>query len=180
MGPQPLPWGSSSTMKILFLHSLQSPKWAASQVVLSCSTLGLRTAQWSVTTAANMDEMPTRITRKVIFTLVFLSSSMVTVEDKWALSLYRSLKVLLSLNWFFSLVYFSGAKKNVKVTRQHAISSLKRRCLQISASAWKKRPDNSALVFSLSLSLPVGQSFSMVGCVFRPAFMMQTEKKFIN
>ncbi len=76
MGPQPLPWGSSSTMKMLFLQSLQRPKWAASQVALSFSTRGLSTAQWSVTTAASMADMPTKITTDVILTLVACSSNM--------------------------------------------------------------------------------------------------------
>lgn len=76
MGPQPLPWGSSSTMKMLFLQSLQRPKWAASQVALSFSTRGLSTAQWSVTTAASIDDMPTTITTDVILTLVACSSNM--------------------------------------------------------------------------------------------------------
>lgn len=76
MGPQPLPWGSSFTMKMLFLQSLQRPKWAASQVALSFSTRGLSTAQWSVTTAASMADIPTRITPDVIFTFVACSSNM--------------------------------------------------------------------------------------------------------
>lgn len=75
MGPHPLPWGSSFTMKMLFLQSLQRPKCAASQVALSFSTRGLRTAQWSVTTAASMADMPTTITTDVIFTLVACSSN---------------------------------------------------------------------------------------------------------
>ncbi len=143
IGPQPLPWGSSSTMKILFVHSLQSPKWAASQVVLSRSTLGLSTAQWSVTTAANMDEMPTRITRKVIFTLVFLSSSMVASEDTFESVSALELTPLCSL-----LLRHLEKCKSHKASRYLFTPA---RCPQISASAWKKRPDNSALVFSLSL-----------------------------
>lgn len=75
MGPQPLPWGSSFTIKMLFLQSLQRPKCAASQVALSFSTRGLSTAQWSVTTAASMADMPTTITTDVIFTLVACSSN---------------------------------------------------------------------------------------------------------
>ena len=80
MGPQPLPWGSSSTMKMVFLQSLQRPKWAASQVALSFSTRGLSTAQWSVTTAASMADMPTRITTDVILTLVACSSNMLRAK----------------------------------------------------------------------------------------------------
>lgn len=80
MGPQPLPWGSSSTMKMLFLQSLQRPKWAASHVALNFSTRGLSTAQWSVTTAASIDDMPTTITTEVILTLVACSSNMLLLD----------------------------------------------------------------------------------------------------
>lgn len=79
MGPQPLPWGSSCTMKMLFLQSLQRPKCAASQVALSFSTRGLSTAQWSVTTAASMADIPTKITTDVIFTLVACSSNILSL-----------------------------------------------------------------------------------------------------
>ncbi|KAJ7989717.1 hypothetical protein DPEC_G00307420 [Dallia pectoralis] len=70
MGPQPWPSGSSSTMKMLFLQNFQRPKWTASQVVLSLLNTGLRTVQWSVTTAASMQEIPIRMTKNVIFTLL--------------------------------------------------------------------------------------------------------------
>ena len=69
-------------MKMLFLQSLQRPKWAASQVLLSFSTLGLSTAQWSVTTAANMEEIPTRMTREASFTLVLYFSHMMLSASK--------------------------------------------------------------------------------------------------
>lgn len=55
-----------------FLHSLHRPKWAASQVWLTLSTRGLSTAQWSVTTAVNMQAIPTRSTKMEIFIFVRL------------------------------------------------------------------------------------------------------------
>lgn len=80
MGPHPLPWGSSFIMKMVFLQSLQRPKWAASHVALSFSTLGLRTAQWSVTTAASIADMPMTITTDVILTFVTCSSNMLQLQ----------------------------------------------------------------------------------------------------
>lgn len=55
-----------------FLHNLQRPKWAASQVSLNFPTCGLSTAQWSVTTAVNMHAIPTSSTKMVILILVRL------------------------------------------------------------------------------------------------------------
>ena len=57
---------------MFFLHSRHRPKWAASHVSFTFSMRGLNTAQWSVTTAANMHAMPTMSTKMATLILVRL------------------------------------------------------------------------------------------------------------
>lgn len=121
MGPQPLPWGSSSTMKMLFLQSLQRPKWAASQVALSFSTLGLSTAQWSVTTAASIADMPTMITTDVILTLVACSSNMFLVFSKPMMQVRTSL-LLHVKRWAVKVVFVLFVFRSLMSRGSHVLT----------------------------------------------------------
>lgn len=67
-------------MTILLVQIRQRPKWAASQEALWCSTWGLSTAQWSVTTATMASTMPTRMQKRVTRAFRALAWDMVDVE----------------------------------------------------------------------------------------------------
>lgn len=139
-------------MKMLFLQSLQRPKWAASQVALSFSTRGLSTAQWSVTTAASMADMPNRITPDVIFTFVACSSNMLTR----VFACVRGLVLPKAVKFVFSSLML-GARRFWSLPTLQMSSPIS--CSQLFCSppcaCWlaKRGPDNSALD-SASLSLP--------------------------
>lgn len=153
-------------MKMLFLQSLQRPKWAASQVALSFSTRGLSTAQWSVTTAASIADMPTTITTDVILTLVACSSNMFVVFSEPMTQVCTSLRVCESVKVVFVLFFFRSLVSDVDSGGSHVQTKASLHCwcplllskaLSFSFSAFclvvgKKGPDNSALVSTSLLS----------------------------
>ena len=63
MGPQLLSLPSPGTIRLVQIR--QRPKCAAWQLALRCSTWGLSTAQWSVTTATSASTMPASTQRRV-------------------------------------------------------------------------------------------------------------------
>lgn len=80
MGPQVLSLPSLVTIRLMQIR--QRPKWAASQVALWCSTSGLSTAQWSVTTATMASTMPARMQKRVARTLGALVWDMLVAEER--------------------------------------------------------------------------------------------------
>lgn len=82
MGPQLLSLLPPTTM--LLVQIRQRPKWAASQTALWCSTWGLSTAQWSVTTATVASTMPTRMQKSVKRTFSVPVWDMVVAQE-WVL-----------------------------------------------------------------------------------------------
>lgn len=82
MGPQLL--SLLPLTMILLVQIRQRPKWAASQTALWCSTWGLSTAQWSVTTATVASTMPTRMQKSVKRTFSVLVWDMVAAKE-WVL-----------------------------------------------------------------------------------------------
>lgn len=115
-------------MKMLFLQSLQRPKWAASQVALSFSTRGLSTAQWSVTTAASIADMPTTITTDVILTLVACSSNMFVVFSEPMTQVCTSLQVCESVKVVFVLFFFRSLVSDVDSGGSHVLTKASLHC----------------------------------------------------